>query len=247
MPICALLGARQVGKTTLAKSLEQQYSEVNHFDLEDPSDLVMLDSPKLALQNLKGLVVIDEIQRKPDLFPYLRVLVDTNPEVKLLILGSASRELIRQSSETLAGRINYIYISPFYIKEVENTDLLWRRGGYPKSYLTHLEEESQLWRKAYITTFLERDLKMLGFDLSPQTIRRLWAMIAHYHGNIMNYSELSRSLSVSDKTIKNYIDIWDGTFMVRTLKPWYSNISKRQIKSPKSILEIVGYYIVYLE
>jgi predicted AAA+ superfamily ATPase len=241
-PICALLGARQVGKTTIAQSLKDKYKEVHHFDLEDPTDLAAFESPKLVLNGLKGLVIIDEVQRKPNLFPYLRTLVDTNKDIRLLILGSASRELIHQSSETLAGRIYYIHVSPFKLSETQdkNIDILWSRGGYPRSYLAASEEASNMWRKAYISTFLERDMLQLGFDISPQTMRRVWTMLAHYHANIMNYSEFSRSLSISDKTIKYYIDILDGTFMVRVLKPWFANISKRQVKAPKIYIRDSG-------
>lgn len=239
-PICTLLGPRQCGKTTLALSFKNKFSTVYHFDLEDPTDLVRFDNPKLTLENLKGLVIIDEIQRKPDLFTYLRVLVDRNPDIKLLILGSASRELIHQSSETLAGRIQYITMTPFNLSEVEDQNLLWFRGGFPRSYLALSEEESYAWRKAYISTFLERDLAAIGFNLSPQTMRRLWTMLAHYHGNIMNYSEFSKSLAISDKTVKNYIDALDGAFMARILKPWYANIRKRQIKAPKIYIKDSG-------
>jgi len=233
-PICALLGPRQCGKTTLSK----QYSENNKlqthfFDLEDPTDLSKLDNPKLALESLEGLIVIDEIQRKEDLFPYLRVLVDKYPEKRILVLGSASQDLIRQSSETLAGRISYIEMTPFAIHEVNDTYKLWNRGGFPKSHLATSERISSEWRKSYIRTFLERDIRAFGFDIPPQTMRRFWSMLAHYHGQIFNASEIGRSINVSYKTSDRYLDILTGTFMIRRLSPWFENLSKRQVKSPK--------------
>jgi uncharacterized protein len=239
-PICALLGPRQCGKTTLASIFKGSFEPSYHFDLEDPNDLARLETPKLTLENLHGLVVIDEIQRRPELFTYLRVLVDKNPNIKLLILGSASRDLIHQSSESLAGRIQYIHMSPFKLSETNDFNRLWGRGGFPRSYLANSESASFIWRKAYISTFLERDLATMGFNLSPQVMRRLWTMLAHYHGNIMNYSEFSRSLGVTDKTVKSYIDVLDGSFMARTLKPWHANIQKRQVKAPKVYIKDSG-------
>lgn len=239
-PICALLGPRQCGKTTLASTFKETCESSYHFDLEDPTDHARLETPKLALENLSGLVVIDEIQRLPELFTYLRVLVDKNPNVKLLILGSASRDLIHQSSESLAGRIQYIHMSPFKLSETNDFNRLWMRGGFPRSYLASSESASFIWRKAYISTFLERDLATMGFNLSPQVMRRLWTMLAHYHGNIMNYSEFARSLGVTDKTVKSYLDVLDGAFMARTLKPWHANIQKRQVKAPKVYIKDSG-------
>lgn len=239
-PVCAILGPRQCGKTTLALSMQGQFANSCRFDLEDPSDLAKLDTPKLALDQLKGLVIIDEIQRRPELFPYLRVLVDKNPAIKLLILGSASHELIRQSSETLAGRIKYIELTPFTLEEVDDLAKLWERGGFPASYLATLDEDSYEWRKAYIKTFLEKDIAMLGFHISPQKMQQLWTMLAHYHGNVLNYTELGRSLGITDKTIKFYIDILAGALMVRVLSPWYENLKKRQIKSPKIYIRDSG-------
>lgn len=233
-PICALLGPRQCGKTTLSK----QYVNTNNlsayfFDLEDPLDLAKLDNPKLALESLEGLIVIDEIQRKEELFPYLRVLVDKFPKRKILVLGSASQDLIRQSSETLAGRISYIEMNPFNINEIDDIKKLWCRGGFPKSYLASTEMISNQWRKNYIRTFLEKDIRNFGFDISSQTMRRFWSMLAHYHGQIFNASDIGRSINVSYKTSDRYLDILTGTFMIRRLSPWFENISKRQIKSPK--------------
>lgn len=232
-PICALLGPRQCGKTTLAKEYAKNLKEKYFlFDLEDPLDLAKLDNPKLALESLDGLIVIDEIQRRPELFPILRVMVDKYNK-KFLILGSASSELIRQSSESLAGRISYIEMAPLSLEEIDDSSKLLIRGGFPRSYLAASDKLSNEWRKSYIRTYLEKDIKNLGFDVSSQTMRRLWNMLAHYHGQVLNASELGRSINVSYKTIDRYIDILSGTFMIRRLSPWFENIGKRQIKSPK--------------
>lgn len=232
-PICALLGPRQCGKTTLAHEYAKNLNgKFFLFDLEDPLDLAKLDNPKLALEPLDGLIVIDEIQRRPELFPILRVMVDKYNK-EFLILGSASSELIRQSSESLAGRINYIEMTPLSMEEASDVSKLWNRGGFPRSYLAENDMLSNEWRKSYIRTYLEKDIKNLGFDVSSQTMRRLWNMLAHYHGQILNASELGRSINVSYKTIDRYIDILSGTFMIRRLSPWFENIGKRQIKSPK--------------
>lgn len=235
-PICAILGARQVGKTTLARQFADQFDQkVEFFDLENPIHLASLDNPMLTLSKYENyLVVIDEIQRKPDLFPILRVLVD-DPIKKytFLILGSASRELIRQSSETLAGRIGYIELPPFTLNEVGNSDKLLIRGGFPRSYLAQSDEDSFLWREGYISTFLERDLPSLGFDVSAQLMHRFWMMLCFYHGQTFNAHEIATSLMLSDKTIIKYLDILAGTFMIRVLQPWFENIKKRQVKTPK--------------
>lgn len=241
--ICALLGPRQCGKTTLARMYAATHSEnVYRFDLEDPNHLAQLENPKLALSGLKGLIIIDEIQLRPDLFPFLRVLVDEKPDCRYLILGSASRDLIRQSSETLAGRIGYIEVTPFQLTEcgAPNWQKLWVRGGYPRAFLAETEEDSLLWRQAYIQTFLERDLSLLGFNFSPQNMRRLWVILAHYHGNILNYSEIGRSLMSSDMTVRRHIEALQGAFMIRVLKPWFENIQKRQVKSPKIFIRDSG-------
>lgn len=236
-PICALLGPRQVGKTTLARMFIDKHpkDKVAIFDLENPLDLARLENPMLTLSKLTDqLIVIDEIQRRPELFPVLRVLVDEGRKNrKILILGSASRDLIRQSSETLVGRIGYIELMPFSLEEAKNSDRLWIRGGFPRSYLAENNEDSFLWRQTYITTFLERDIPSLGFQIPPEQIRRFWLMLAHYHGQIFNASELGRSLAISDHSVRRYLDILVGTFMVRLLTPWFENIGKRQIKSPK--------------
>lgn len=237
-PVIALLGPRQCGKTTLAyqyASLQQNESSISvyHFDLEDPDDLAKFAAPKLALEDLLGLIVIDEIQRQPELFPLLRVLVDQHKARHFLILGSASRDLIKQSSETLAGRIRYIEVTPFSYLEVDNLNKLWLRGGFPHSYLVNSDQNSNDWRAAYITTFLERDIPALGIQVPARTLRRFWMMLAHYHGGIFNASEIGTSLGVGHTTARRYLDILTGTFMIRELTPWIENINKRQIKSPK--------------
>ena len=231
----ALVGPRQCGKTTLAREFVAPDS-LNYFDLEDEADLARLENPIFALGALEGLVVIDEVQHRPDLFPALRVLID-RPEnkAKFLILGSASPELLRQSSETLAGRIATIELDGFSLSEVgiENLDLLWERGGFPLSFLADSEEQSVFWRKNFTRDFLERDLMHLGFHIAPQAMGRFWKMLAHYHGQNLNASEIGRSLEFSSPTIKRYLDILSGAFMVRQLQPWFENIKKRQVKSPK--------------
>ena len=252
--IVGILGSRQCGKTTLARghiaTLGNEAfaggdhgagGQVHYFDLEDPEHLSRLTDPKLALESLEGLIVIDEIQRRPELFPLLRVLIDRNrPKQRYLILGSASRDLIRQSSETLAGRIIYLELPPFTAFEAGDHNHLWLRGGYPPAYLAGTDSDSIIWRKAYVTTFLERDLPALGIDFAAGTMRRFWMMVAHWQGNILNASEFARSLDVSSPTIRRYLDILDGTFVTRTLQPWYENIRKRQVKSPKILFRDSG-------
>ena len=237
--VCAILGPRQCGKTTLAKEYCKNISEVHFFDLENPEDLSALESPSIILKSLKGLIVIDEIQRRAELFPYLRFLSD-NSDKKFLILGSASQDLIRQSTETLAGRITYIELPPFRLDEVNNIKKHWIQGGFPKSFLSKSFTNSEKWRVNYIKTFLERDLSQLGINVLSSNMRRLWNMLAHYHGQIANISELSRSLDMTDKTIKRYMDILEGCFMIRQLKPWHENIGKRQVKRPKLYIRDSG-------
>lgn len=237
-PVCALLGPRQVGKTTLAKMYLEHDSPQNFhfFDLENPLDLARFENPMLTLSKLtNALIIIDEIQRAPELFPVIRVLVDDKKKKqKFLILGSASRELLRQSSESLAGRIGYTELTPFSLDEVdENIETLWIRGGFPLSYLSKTDEDSFLWRQSYISTFLERDIPNLGFLIPPQQMRRFWLMLVHYHGQIFNASDLGKSLGISDHMVRKYLDILAGTFMIRVLLPWHENLEKRQIKSPK--------------
>lgn len=233
----ALLGARQCGKTTLsrmyARSLPNQ--ELIHvFDLESPIDLARLQNPMTLLRQLSGLIIIDEIQRRPEIFPILRVLLDDESlHQQYLLLGSASRDLIKQSSETLAGRIAYEEISPFSLLEVQDNEKLFLRGGFPKSYLAGDDEESSSWRENYIRTYLERDIPALGINIPAITMRRFWMMLTHYNSGIFNASDLAVSMGLSDKTIKHYLDILVGTFMIRLLPPWYANIKKRQVKRPK--------------
>lgn len=234
--IVCLLGPRQCGKTTLARALWEEGGKTRqdpgYFDCERPSDLQALRNPDLVLPHINGLIVIDEIQRRPDLFPYLRYLHDEHQNQQFLILGSASRELIHQSSESLAGRISFIEVTPFSLNEVNDLENLWLKGGFPKSYMLR-SEHSLLWREGYMKTYVEQDLAMLGFGFDADVLQKLWFMLAHYHGQIMNYSELAASLNVSQPTIKKYISYLSGSFMLRVLKPWHENLQKRQVKSPK--------------
>ncbi len=239
----ALLGPRQCGKSTLAKQYASNVKQVHFFDLEDPTDLARLSNPKLALSSLEGLVVIDEIQRSPELFPVLRVLLDDKKsKTQFLILGSASRELIKQSSETLAGRMSYLEMSPFSYTEVVDWEKLWIRGGYPRSFLAKSFQESVQWRNDYISTFLERDIPQLGFNIPSTQMRRFWMMLTHYHGQTWNSSEIAASMGVSDQTTRRYLDILSGTFMVRQLLPGFSNINKRIVKAPKIYLRDSGLF-----
>ncbi len=239
-PVVAILGPRQIGKTTLAQIFaDGSKAAVHRFDLEDPDDIGRLSEPKLALERLRGLVVIDEIQRRPDLFAVLRVLTDRAEKPRrFLVLGSASPELLRQSSETLAGRIAYLELPGFGLDEVDSQamDRLWIRGGFPRSFLARSEADSLAWRKSFVGTFLERDLPQLGLNLPASLLRRFWTMVAHYHGQLWNASELGASLGLSDTTIRRYLDLLQGTFMIRTLAPWFENLGKRQVRSPKIYL-----------
>jgi uncharacterized protein len=229
--IVALLGPRQCGKTTLSKS----FSADLHFDLENSRDLAALEHPEQAFKGAKKLIVIDEIQRRPDLFPFLRYFVDHNPKIKILLLGSSSRQLIQHSSESLAGRISYYHLSGFSVDEVESklVDRLWLRGGFPKSFLAKGEAVSLRWREDYIRTFLEQDIPQLGIQIPANTLRKFWSLLVHYNGQILNYSEIGRNFGISDMMVKKYIDILAGTFMIEVVSPWSANISKRQVKSPK--------------
>ncbi len=240
--VVALLGARQVGKTTLAREIAAKYAKgqgraVNVFDLENPDDLARLSEPMLALGGLTGLVVLDEIQRRPELFPVLRVLADRPRGARFLLLGSASRDLLRQSSESLAGRIHYLEVTPFSATEVGAGDLdrLWERGGFPRSYLAPTRQASYAWRTQFIQSFVERDIPLLNVagTPSPVALARFWSMLAHVHGQLLNWSELGRAMGVTDVTVKRYTDLLEGALVVRQLKPWHANISKRQVKAPK--------------
>ena len=239
-PVTAILGPRQCGKTTLARTLAAD----SYFDLENPQDLARLEQPQLALEDLTGLIAIDEIQRLPDLFPLLRYLVDQGKSRKFVILGSASRDLIRQSSESLAGRIAYLPLGGFRLSDIDPLAIktLWWRGGLPPSFLAASDDESLLWRNQYVTTFLERDIPQLGITIPARTLRRFWTMLSHYHGHILNYAELGRSFGVSDMTVRKYCDILEGTFMVRILQPWYVNVGKRLVKRPKLYLRDSGLF-----
>jgi uncharacterized protein len=250
-PAVCLIGPRQVGKTTLARQFAKKLkNDVHLFDLEKDQDVAMLNEPYLALSQLQGLIVIDEIQRRPNLFPALRVLIDS-PQKKQqwLILGSASRDLLHQSSESLAGRIAYLEIQPFDYTETHDSKKLWIRGGYPLSYLAKSEEQSSEWRRQYIKTFLEQDIPNLGIRIPTANLRRFWMMLAHYHGNTLNAEELSRSLGINSKSVKHYLDILSDTFMIRQLQPWWENISKRQVKSPKIFFRDSGllHYLLDIE
>ncbi len=236
-PVVAILGARQVGKTTLAREFARHFEGPTfRFDLEDPDDLARLAEPKLALGPLRGLVVIDEVQRRPDLFPVLRVLVD-RPEVrtKFLVLGSASPDLLRQSSESLAGRIVYQELGGFAVDEVglSEADRLWVRGGFPRSFLADSSVESYEWRLAFIRTFLERDIPSLGIQVPALALHRFWRMLAHYHGQPWNGAELARAFGVSATAVRRYLDLLTGALVVRQLPPWHENVGKRQVRSPK--------------
>jgi len=243
-PVVAILGARQTGKTTLAGQLQKAWKQPTHaFDLERQADLGRMADPELALAPLKGLVVLDEIQRLPNLFPELRVLADRRPiRTRFLILGSASPEMLRQGNETLAGRIAYYPLGGFSLQEVgvKNHSKLWLRGGFPRSFLASSHTKSQTWRQQFVTTFLERDIPQLGIQVSSTTLRRFWTMLAHYHGQVWNASEFGRSFGVADNTVRNYLDILSSAFVVRQLQPWHENIKKRQVKSPKVYLNDSG-------
>lgn len=241
-PVVALLGARQVGKTTLARAIAGS-SEATCFDLEDPRDLGRLQDPMLALAHLSGLVVLDEIQRLPGLYPVLRVLAD-RPErpATFLILGSSSPELVRQTSESLAGRVEFVELAPFDLTEVGVGEWrrAWLRGGFPRAFLTASEDDSTAWRRSFIQTFLERDIPQLGLALPAAVMHRFWTMLAHRHGAVWNASALARALGLSDKTVRRYLDVLTGTFMVRQLQPWHANTEKRQVKAPKAYLRDTG-------
>ncbi|MBL7969580.1 MAG: ATP-binding protein [Prolixibacteraceae bacterium] len=242
-PITAILGPRQCGKTTIARKLAADNPSV-FFDLEDPDDFELLkSSAKQLLNQQTGLIVIDEVQRLPELFPLLRVMADQqNADRKFLLLGSASPELMRNSSETLAGRIGFVDLTGFNLDEVgtDNLSPLWLRGGFPRSYLADDDPQSYQWRQDFIRTFLERDLNLLGFNLPAQTMRRFWIMLAHYHGQIWKASEFARSLGVSEPTVKSWLDILSGAYMVRQVQPWYENLGKRQVKAPKILIRDSG-------
>jgi predicted AAA+ superfamily ATPase len=243
--VVAILGPRQCGKSTLSKQYTADETNFHYFDLERPRDIARLKEDEITLSALDGLIVIDEIQRRPELFPTLRYLVD-NTKQKYLILGSASRDLIHQSSETLAGRIGYIELPPISLFELpgkpdmNEINKLWLRGGFPDSFLAETDQESTIWRENYIMTFLERDLAVMNIDVDPVVMGKFWQMLAHYHGQTLNSAAIGNSLGITHKTVQRYIEILEGTFMVRQLRPWFENIEKRQVKSSKLYIRDSG-------
>lgn len=233
--VVALLGPRQCGKTTLAREFVAADSP-NYFDLEDPAALARLAEPDTALRPLRGLVVIDEIQRRPELFPLLRVLADRRPlPARFLLLGSAAPELLRQSAETLAGRIETVPLEGFRLADIGGAaqPRHWLRGGFPLAFTARREVDSFAWRRQFLQTFLEQDLPQLGVQIPAVTLRRFWSMVAHYHGQTWNAAELARALAVNEATVRRYLDLLTGVFMVRQLPPWFENLGKRQVKAPK--------------
>ncbi len=242
-PAVALLGPRQCGKTTLARQLAGEGAGNTYFDLEKPTDLAKLEQPMTALEPLRDLVIIDEVQRRPNLFPVLRVLLDRKPvRARFLVLGSASPDLLQQTSETLAGRVALVEMGGFTLDEIKQRDAgrLWLRGGFPRSFLAPSERASVAWREDFIRTFLERDLAQLGVRVPALTMRRFWMMLAHYSGGIWNASEIGRSLGEAHTTVRRHLDALAGALVVRVLEPWFENIGKRQVKAPKIYIRDTG-------
>jgi predicted AAA+ superfamily ATPase len=240
--VVAVLGPRQSGKTTLARQFVPPDSP-NYFDLENPDDLERLKDAGPTLRPLKGIVVIDEVQRRPELFPLLRTLADRTPlPAKFLILGSASPELLKQSSESLAGRIHTIHLEGLRISDVglARVNRLWVRGGFPRAFIARSEAASYSWREEFIQTFLERDVPQMGIGIPAPALLRFWTMLAHYHAQIFNASELARAMAVSEPAVRRYLDLLSAVFMVRQLQPWHENLSKRQVKAPKVYIRDSG-------
>jgi len=242
--VVGIVGARQVGKTTLARAFARnQGGTVMSFDLEDPDVVARLEDPMIVLRPLRGLVIIDEIQRRPELFPALRVLADRpRTPARFLVLGSASPDLLRQTSESLAGRIAYHHLTGLSLIEVgpRALDRLWLRGGFPTAFLARSDAESDLWRRELSRTYLERDLPELGVTVPSATLRRFWTMLAHWHGQIWNASEFGRAFGVADTTVRRYLDLLAATFVIRVLPPFHENLSKRQVRSPKVYFSDTG-------
>jgi predicted AAA+ superfamily ATPase len=237
-PVTAILGPRQCGKTTMARG----FAADHYFDLENPRDAAMFEAPQLTLESLSGLIVIDEVQRARDLFPLIRHLVDTHRNQRYLILGSASGALLRQSAESLAGRIAFHELGGFRLSDVgaDRWRRLWLRGGLPRAYTARNDKLSGRWREQYVVTFLERDIPQLGITIPAATLRRFWLMLCHYHGQVLNFSELARSFGVSDMTVRRYLEILESAFVVRLLQPWHANLGKRLVKRPKLYLRDSG-------
>ena len=240
--VVVLVGPRQCGKTTMARHIVDPASS-NYFDLENPNDLARLEQPMTALSGLVGTVVIDEVQRRPELFPVLRVLADRTPrKARFLILGSAAPALLRQSSETLAGRAEIASLPGLSLSEVgsKHLDRHWRRGGYPRAFLARSEADSTQWRHDLIQTFVERDAPLLGASMPPPALLRFWTMVAHWHGGVWNSADPARSLGTSESTVRRYLDFMTGALMLRQLQPWHENLAKRQVKAPKVYLRDSG-------
>ncbi len=243
-PVTALLGPRQCGKTTLARFIAEQ-EPTTVFDLEDPVDIQRLSAPMQALKDLSGLVIVDEVQRKPELFELLRVLVDRSGQnARFLLLGSASPHLVKGVSESLAGRIGFVDLAGFQLWEVgvQHRNRLWIRGGLPRAFLADSESGSTQWRESFIRTFLERDIPQLGITIAAETLRRFWTMVAHYHGQVWNAAEFARALGTAENTARRYLDILSGAYMVRVLPPWCENLKKRQVKAPKIYISDSGLF-----
>ncbi len=240
--VVLVLGPRQSGKTTLARGFVKPDSP-NYFDLESPSDAARLAEPMTALGKLKGTVVIDEIQRRPELFPALRVLADRKPlPARFLVLGSAAPELLRQSSESLAGRVERVELGPFTLAEcgAAKLEARWLRGGFPRSFLARSAADSAAWREDFLSALIERDLAAYDTRLAPAMLRRLWTMFAHHHGQTANLSQIAAGLGIASATVRRHLDLLTGLFVARTLQPWFENVGKRQVKSPRLYFRDTG-------